>query len=82
MAKRDPEAIKKDIDRAREQLASTVDVLAERANPQRVADRAKAKAISIAKNPVVVVTVAGLGTLAAVLVVRRMRTRYLEFRYR
>lgn len=33
MAERDPDTIKKDIDAAREQLASTVDILADRANP-------------------------------------------------
>ena len=38
MPDRDPDAIKQDIDRARDQLAITVDTLAERANPRRIAD--------------------------------------------
>ena len=42
MADRDPDTIKQDIDQARDQLASTVDSLAERANPRRVADDVKA----------------------------------------
>ena len=36
MADRDPDTIKRDIDQARDQLAATVDTLAERANPQRL----------------------------------------------
>ncbi|WP_131820946.1 DUF3618 domain-containing protein, partial [Mycobacterium intracellulare] len=43
MADRDPEAIKRDIDVARDQLAATVDSLAERANPRRLADDLKAR---------------------------------------
>ena len=38
MADRDPETIRQDIDQARDQLAVTVDNLAERANPRRIAD--------------------------------------------
>ena len=36
VADRDPDTIKRDIDVARDQLASTVDTLAERANPRRI----------------------------------------------
>ena len=42
MADRDPDTIKQEIDQARDQLASTVDSLAERANPRRIADDLKA----------------------------------------
>ena len=42
MADRDPDTIKQEIDKARNQLASTVDSLAERANPRRIADDVKA----------------------------------------
>jgi len=38
VADRDPDTIKRDIDQARDQLASTVDSLAERANPRKIAD--------------------------------------------
>jgi hypothetical protein len=41
VADRDPELIKADIDQARDRLALTVDSLAERANPQRIADDIK-----------------------------------------
>ncbi|MGW0160677.1 DUF3618 domain-containing protein [Mycobacterium sp. NPDC003323] len=75
MADRDPEAIKKDIDQARDQLAATVDSLAERANPQRLADDAKAKALAFVTKPPVLVSLAGVGTIVLVLVVRRVKRR-------
>lgn len=73
MADRDPESIKRDIDQARDQLASTVDLLAERANPQRLADDAKARVLAFVKKPVVVGSV--VGTVVLVLVIRRVRNR-------
>ncbi len=60
MADRDPDTIKRDIDQARDQLASTVDALAERANPQRLADDAKAKVIAFVTKPPVLM-LAGRG---------------------
>lgn len=75
MAERDPDAIKQEIDQARNQLASTVDSLAERANPRRLADDAKARAIGFVKKPAVAISLAGIGTLTIVLVVRRIRNR-------
>lgn len=75
MADRDPETIKQEIDRAREQLASTVDSLAERANPRRLADDAMAKAAAFVKKPAVAVSLAGVGALVIVLVVRKVRNR-------
>ncbi len=73
MAERDPDAIKQEIDQARDQLASTVDSLAERANPRRLAEDAKARLIVFVKKPAVAITLAGIGTLTIVLVVRRIR---------
>jgi hypothetical protein len=75
VADRDPDTIKQEIDQAREQLASTVDSLAERANPRRIADDAKARAIAFVKKPAVAVSLAGIAALAAVLVVRKLRNR-------
>lgn len=75
MAERDPDTIKKEIDVARRQLASTVDMLAERANPQQLADRAKARVIEFVKQPAVALTLAGLGTITVLLVIRRVRHR-------
>jgi hypothetical protein len=75
VAERDPDTIKQDIDQARDQLASTVDLLAERANPRRVADDVKARAIGFVKKPVVAISLAGIAALAAALAVRKIRHR-------
>lgn len=74
MADRDPESIKQDIDRARDQLASTVDALAERANPQRLADDLKAGLIRFVTKPAVTLTLVGVGALTVVVLVRRARS--------
>jgi Protein of unknown function (DUF3618) len=75
VADRDPDNIKQDIDQARDQLASTVDALAERANPRRIADDAKAGVIQFVKKPAVAVSLAGVGAVFLVLVFRRIRRR-------
>jgi hypothetical protein len=73
VADRDPDTIKRDIDQARDQLALTVDSLAERANPRRIADDVKAGVLRFVKKPAVAVSLAGVGALALVIVVRRRR---------
>lgn len=73
MADRDPETIKQDIDHARDQLALTVDSLAQRANPQRLADDLKTALVGFVKKPVVAASLAGVGVLVVVVVVRRIR---------
>ncbi|TAM63553.1 DUF3618 domain-containing protein [Mycobacterium sp.] len=75
MADRDPEAIKRDIDVARDQLAATVDALAERANPRHLADDLKARVIGFVQKPVVLASLAGVGVLVVVVTVRRVRNR-------
>lgn len=75
MADRDPDAIKQDIDRARDQLASTVDLLAERTNPRRLADDAKAKAVRLVRTPAVTISLVGVGALTVALVIRKIRNR-------
>jgi len=75
VADRDPEAIKQDIDRARDQLAATVDSLTERAHPQRIADDLKIALINFARKPPVMVTLIGVGSLTVVLVIRGIRNR-------
>ena len=75
MADRDPDTIRRDIDQARDQLASTVDSLAERANPRRVADDVKAGVMRFVKKPAVAVSLAGVGALILALLVRRIRRR-------
>lgn len=75
MADRDPDTIKRDIDVARDQLASTVDSLAERANPRRLADDLKARVIGFVTKPAVAVSLVGIGSVVVVVVVRRIRNR-------
>jgi hypothetical protein len=75
VANRDPESIKRDIDQARDQLAVTVDSLAERANPQRLADDFKSAVIGFIKKPAVTASLAGAGVLVVVVVVRRIKRR-------
>ncbi|OBA77226.1 hypothetical protein A5641_18475 [Mycobacterium sp. 1554424.7] len=75
MADRDPEAIKRDIDVARDQLAATVDSLAERANPRRLADDLKARAVEFVKKPVVIASLVGISSVVVIVVVRRVRDR-------
>jgi hypothetical protein len=72
---RDPDTIKQEIDLARDQLAATVDSLAERANPRRLADDIKARVLEFVKQPVVMVSLAGVGALVVVVVVHRVRNR-------
>lgn len=73
MADRDPEAIKKDIDAARDQLALTVDNLAERANPRRLADDVKARVIGFVSQPAVAASLAGVVLVIVVVTARRSR---------
>jgi Protein of unknown function (DUF3618) len=75
VAERDPEVIKQEIDQARDQLAVTVDSLAERANPRRLADDLKARAVEFVKKPAVLVSLVGISSVVAVVVVRRIRYR-------
>ncbi len=75
MAQRDPDTIKKEIDQARVRLASTVDSLAERAHPRQLAEDARAWVVAFAKKPAVVISVAGVGSLGVVLVIRKVRDR-------
>ena len=73
MADRDPDTIKQEIDQARDQLALTVDSLAERANPRRLADDLMAGLVRFVKKPPVAISLAGVGTVVIVLVVCRIR---------
>ena len=73
MADRDPDSIKAEIDEAREQLALTVDSLAARANPRRLADDLKAGVVPFVRQPAVAASLAGVGLVVIVVTVRRLR---------
>ena len=73
MADRDPETIRQDIDQARDQLAVTVDNLAERANPRTIADDVMSGLVRFVKKPPVAISIAGIGAVLVVLFVRKLR---------
>ena len=73
MAERDPEIIKQEIAAARDRLAVTVDSLAERANPHRVAEDLKVTAVRFLKQPAVAATIDGVGVLTLVGIIRAIR---------
>jgi hypothetical protein len=73
VAERDPEVIKAEIAAARDRLAVTVDSLAERANPQRVADDLKSTALEFLNQPKVKAALAGVGVLVFIGIVRSIR---------
>ena len=75
MVDRDPELIKQDIAAARDRLALTVDSLAERTNPQRLADDFKSAVQRFLKKPAVTATLLGVGAVTVVIVVRGIRNR-------
>lgn len=75
MADRDPEAIKREIDQARDQLAATVDSLAERANPRRLADDVKVRVIAFLNKPIVTVSLVGAGSVVVIVVIHKIRNR-------
>jgi hypothetical protein len=75
VADRDPDTIKQEIDVARDQLAATVDSLAERANPRRLADDLKIRVIGFVTKPAVIVSLVGISSVVAVVVIRRIRDR-------
>jgi hypothetical protein len=73
VAERDPEVIKAEIAAARDRLALTVDSLAERANPQRVADDLKSTALDFLNQPKVKAALVGVGVLVFIGLVRAIR---------
>lgn len=75
MVDRDPEEIKAEIDRTREQLAATVDTLTERAHPRRLANDLKVAVITFVKKPPVTFALIGAGALTVVVVIYRIRNR-------
>lgn len=67
--------IEAEIAQAREELAATLDQLAERANPQRIADDAKHKALAFVNRPPVKFTLIGAAALTVVVVIRKVVAR-------
>ncbi|EOM75165.1 DUF3618 domain-containing protein [Rhodococcus rhodnii] len=71
---RDTESIERDIEHARNQLASTLDELAFRANPKRIAETTKNSLRAKLDTPAVKYgAIAVVGTVVGLFVVRRIR---------
>ena len=75
MPPRDPREIQLEIDAARESLAATLDQLAYKTSPKRVATQGKNAAMQFLQSPPGIALVAGLGLLVTVGVVRKARYR-------
>ncbi|MET9325711.1 DUF3618 domain-containing protein [Tsukamurella sp. NPDC003166] len=69
---RDTESIERDIERAREQLAATLDQLGERADPRKLADQAQQSVIATVTKPPVLAAAAGAVVLVLVVVGSRV----------
>ncbi len=71
----DTQRIEQEIAQAREELAATLDQLAARANPQRIAADVKGRALAFLQTPPVKYTLMGLAGLSIVVVVRTIAKR-------
>jgi hypothetical protein len=69
---RDPEAIQREIEQARDALAVTLDQLGSKANPQHLVDTAKSSVRSTLGQPRVRYPLIGLVVLIVLLLVRKL----------
>lgn len=69
---RDPDAVQREIEQARDALAATLDELGTRANPQRFVEAGKASVQEKLNDPRVRYVLIGAGVLVAVIVVRKV----------
>ena len=69
---RDPDTIQREIEEARDALASTLDSLTERAHPSRLVEGAKASAQQRLEDPRIKYALIAVGGLVALLVVRKL----------
>ena len=70
---RSADEIQRDIEAARVTLAQSVDQLAYRTNPKRVADSVRTRVVEKVKTPQGQVVIGGAGVLLVVVLVRRYR---------
>lgn len=73
MSPRDPEQIQREIESSRTQLSATLDELAEKVSPRRLADEAKGTATAFFQTPTGMTLAGGVALLLALVVVRRIR---------
>ncbi len=72
---RDPREIQLEIDAARESLAATLDHLAFRGSPTRLKAEGQAAVVRFLQSPAGRAAMGGLGLLASLVVVRKVRQR-------
>jgi hypothetical protein len=69
---RDPDTIEREIEQARQGLASTLDQLGTKANPKRLADSAKTTVVGALAEPKVKYPLIGVAVLIGALVLRKL----------
>ena len=72
---RKPEQIQRDIESTRTELAGTLDELAERVSPKRLAGQGRAKAVEFAQTPAGTAVIGAATLLLALGFARRARNR-------
>lgn len=69
---RDPDTIEREIEKARDALASTLDELSVKANPKRLADSAKTSVLAKLNEPKIKYPLIGAGVLIGALLLRKL----------
>jgi hypothetical protein len=69
---RDPDTIQREIEKARDALASTLDDLGTKANPKKLVDGAKTGIRNTLADPKVKFPLIGVGVLVVLLIVRKI----------
>ncbi|MGH3949260.1 MAG: DUF3618 domain-containing protein [Pseudonocardiaceae bacterium] len=69
---RDQDSIERDIEKARNALAATLDQLGTKASPKRLADNAKTTALAKFEEPKIKYPVIGVSVLLAILLLRKL----------
>jgi hypothetical protein len=69
---RDPDTIEREIEKARDALALTLDQLSVKANPKRLADSARTSVLAKLDEPKIKYSLIGAGTLIGLLLLRKL----------
>lgn len=69
---RDPDTIQREIEQARDALASTLDQLSTKANPKKLVDEAKTGAVSTLSAPKVKYPLIAMGALIVLVLLRKL----------
>jgi Protein of unknown function (DUF3618) len=72
---RDPEQIQREIESSRVELAATLDTLADRVSPKRLAEDAKNSVITFLQTPIGMAAIGGVALLVALRIARAVRNR-------